>query len=87
MSYLKLVLCISLTFDITECLLNIIIHLQAGWSALTLASQNEQVDVVDTLLQRGASVDLQNTVSVIIYSMLKSVYTRCNYVPFLMHPV
>ena len=69
MSYFKLVLCISLTFDITECLLNNIItflHLQAGWSALILASQNEQVDVVDTLLQRGASVDLQNTVSVII---------------------
>ena len=68
MSYLKLVLCISLTFDITECLLNNIVaylRLQDGSSALIPASQNGHVDVVDTLLQRGASVDLQNTVSVI----------------------
>ena len=40
--------------------------LQDGWSALIQASQNGHFDVVDTLLQRGASVDLQNTVSVII---------------------
>ena len=70
MSYLMLLLRISLTVDITECLLNnihnIYLRLQHGWSALILASQKEQVDVVDTLLQRGASVDLQNTVSVII---------------------
>ena len=77
MSYLKLLLRISLTFDITERLLNNIIaylRLQDGWSALILASQNEQVDVVDTLLQRGASVDLQNTVSVFIINAQKNIH-------------
>ena len=39
-----------------------------------LASQNEQVDVVDTLLQRGASVDLQHRVSVIIIIAQKSIH-------------
>ena len=77
MSYLMLLLRISLTVDITECLLNNIIaylRLQNGWNALILASQNEQVDVVDTLLQRGASVDLQNRVSVIIINAQKSIH-------------
>ena len=77
MSYLKLLLRISLTFNITECLLNNIIaylRLQNGWNALIAASQNEQVDVVDTLLQRGASVDLQSTASVIIINAQKSIH-------------
>ena len=39
-----------------------------------IASQNGHVDVVDTLLQRGASVDLQSTVSVIIINAQKSIH-------------
>ena len=36
---------------------------QYGFTALLIASQNGRVEVVNTLLQHGASVDLQNYVS------------------------
>ena len=35
---------------------------QKKWTALMIASQNGHVDVVNVLLQHGASVDLQNNV-------------------------
>ena len=35
---------------------------QDGWSSLMFASQNGHVEVVDKLLQHGATVDLQNVV-------------------------
>ena len=36
---------------------------QNGWNSLMAASQNGYVEVVDKLLQHGATVDLQDKVS------------------------
>ena len=36
---------------------------QDGWTALMLAAQNGHSNVVETLLQHGASVDMKMTVS------------------------
>ena len=36
---------------------------QDGWTALMLAAQNGHSNVVETLLQHGASVDMKKTVS------------------------
>ena len=38
-------------------------NLQDGWTALMLAAQNGHSNVVETLLQHGASVDMKITVS------------------------
>ena len=38
------------------------LHGQDKWTPLMIASQNGHVDVVNVLLQHGASVDLQNKV-------------------------
>ena len=37
-------------------------HVQDKWTPLMIASQNGHVDVVNVLLQHGASVHLQNKV-------------------------
>ena len=45
-----------------------------------IASQNRHVEVVDTLLQHGASVDLQNNVSAKVFYY--ALYIMCNkYIP------
>ena len=36
---------------------------QDGWTALMVAAQNGHSNVVETLLQHGASVDMKETVS------------------------
>ena len=36
---------------------------QDGWTALMLAAKNGHFNVVETLLQHGASVDMKKTVS------------------------
>ena len=36
---------------------------QDGWTALMYAAENGHSNVVETLLQHGASVDMQNVVS------------------------
>ena len=36
---------------------------QDGWTALMVAAQNGHSNVVETLLQHGASVDMKKTVS------------------------
>ena len=38
------------------------LHVQDKWTPLMIASQNGHVDVVNVLLQHGASVHLQNKV-------------------------
>ena len=52
---------------------------QDGWSSLTLASQNGHVEVVDKLLQHGATVDLQHQVIMAtptcVYQVMSSVIT------------
>ena len=39
------------------------VNCQSGWTALMSAARNGHFNVVETLLQRGASVDMQNVVS------------------------
>ena len=51
---------------------------QDEWSSLMLASQNGHVEVVDKLLQHGATVDLQNVVHYNTPQMLVSHILRVN---------
>ena len=43
--------------------INLIVNWQNGGTALMLAAQNGHSNVVETLLQHGASVDMKKTVS------------------------
>ena len=43
---------------------------QSKWTPLMIASQNKHVDVVNVLLQHGASVDLQNKVKLHLLTFL-----------------
>ena len=45
---------------------------QDGWSSMMLASRNGHVEVVDKLLQHGATVDLQKVVHYNTQQMLVS---------------
>ena len=44
---------------------------QDGWSSLMVASQNGHVEVVDKLLQHGATVDLKEKVYINCKTLLK----------------
>ena len=48
-------------FPLIEIVLNM--NWQDGWTALMVAAQNGHSNVVETLLQHGASVDKKKTVS------------------------
>ena len=50
---------------------------QGGWSSLMVASQNGHVEVVDKLLQHGATVDLQDNVC------NATIHNKINYALFL----
>ena len=43
--------------------INLTVNWQDGWTALMYAAQNGHSNVVETLLQHGASVDMQSVVS------------------------
>ena len=47
-----------------------IIFVQKKWTPLMIACQNGHVDVVNVLLQHGASVDLQNKVTLLLLKFL-----------------
>ena len=42
------------------------LSLQDGWTALMMASENGHMECVKVLLDRGADVNMQNTVSVVV---------------------
>ena len=48
---------------------------QSGWSSLMVASRNGHVEVVNKLLQHGATVDLQH--EVIMFKQSLSLLTSC----------
>ena len=43
------------------------LHVQDKWTPLMIASQNGHIDVVNVLLQHGASVHLQNKVKLLLF--------------------